>query len=550
MERVMPEFSQRSDDNARATVTEEATRRIAAAIICNPDFPAEHLLPRLAPIPHGTLEQQILLDYDLLTKLLWGAETYVREQVKKNNTAGIGTALSIMTFLGCMCVSLFVVSKQRQPEPQVMLIGGIVGFVIAAFVFRYFRSNINQLIADARADYLKDLMDGITPKAVEEFQKTIGRKNAIAWHDGSMDPNTIPVLVMLKNNDPFPGYGRHQARELFLCRPKADRTPSHADAEVLQAEVSQALIRMVGTTGIASVISGQVVLMDGDTLTKNSPWLESDEWDMLTRPPITLKAKDLVDIHERDPRASVRIYTCIQAVVPQYSMCLTFFVRTFLAGNSAACEVNVCTLGPPVHGWDFVRDKLRAHKREGRVKTFNEENTEEKRPEKLSHLGARLENVRFSVENSSMIFRNPMVLYKLDEIKPFDEDALKHEKTQVKAITKNSDLWPGLFTSTTNWREAYSLVFTEDFFGNTESRAILRTLFDRISRAALSSMKELNYDISDYQDDNGKFNINAEKIEQLVLGENVKVNNKKRKKDKDADNEAKPAANVGESGAA
>jgi len=74
-------------------------------------------------------------------------------------------------------------------------------------------------------------------------------------------------------------------------------------------------------------------------------------------------------------------------------------------------------------------------------------------------------------------------------------------------------------------------VFTSDFFGNTESRALLRTLFDRITRQALSTMKELQYDISDYQDDNGRFTINADKIEQLVMGEKVYVDPKKRKKD-------------------
>jgi len=70
-------------------------------------------------------------------------------------------------------------------------------------------------------------------------------------------------------------------------------------------------------------------------------------------------------------------------------MCLTFFVRTFIAGTSAACEVNVCTLGPPVADWDYIRDKLRIHRRESQPTVVNGPATSEVRAEQITKLGAR-----------------------------------------------------------------------------------------------------------------------------------------------------------------
>ncbi len=60
------------------------------------------------------------------------------------------------------------------------------------------------------------------------------------------------------------------------------------------------------------------------------------------------------------------------------------------------------------------------------------------------------------------------------------------------------------------WHEQPSITCTGDFFGNPESRALLRTLYDRICRSALGRLKELGFDVSDYQDASGKLAIRAD----------------------------------------
>jgi hypothetical protein len=126
-------------------------------------------------------------------------------------------------------------------------------------------------------------------------------------------------------------------------------------------------------------------------------------------------------------------------------------------------------------------------------------------------------------------------------MKPFDKKAHEHERKQVEKLVDSSERWAGLFTSMPNWREWNSLTFTRDFFGNVESRALLGTLYDRICRSALCRLKEAGYDISDYPDESGRFNIKSDLIEQLVIGEEIFVGRKsKKQKDADGDSKSRP----------
>jgi hypothetical protein len=109
------------------------------------------------------------------------------------------------------------------------------------------------------------------------------------------------------------------------------------------------------------------------------------------------------------------------------------------------------------------------------------------------------------------------------KIDPYDPEALEHEREEAERLQENSGYWAGIYTAQVSWRELHSSSFTNDFFGLTESRAILRTLYDRICRSALGRLKSLGYDISDYQDDSGKLTISTERIDQLVVGERVYV---------------------------
>jgi hypothetical protein len=276
----------------------------------------------------------------------------------------------------------------------------------------------------------------------------------------------------------------------------------------------------------------------------DSPWLrgvngEKTGFDLA--PPLFLSVDQAREVRSVDARVSARLYTCIQTIVPEYLMCVTFFIRTFQAGNSAACEINVSTLGPPSRDWDYIRTRLRVYNREQKKGQVDTEYSATRRGTK-THLGGLLMAVGNGLQNSPAVFTSSTRKADLLSLEAFDWEALRHEQDQASKIAENSEFWPGVYTGLVSWREKYSLTFTTDFFGNTESRAVLRTLYDRICRSALNRLKELRFDISDYQDESGRFSINSESIEQLVVGERVFVD----RKPKQADERKEAGGNAGE----
>lgn len=74
-----------------------------------------------------------------------------------------------------------------------------------------------------------------------------------------------------------------------------------------------------------------------------------------------------------------------------------------------------------------------------------------------------------------------------------------------------------------HWRETHSRELTDDYFGATESRAYLRALYERLVSASLDALKMHNFDISEYRDKDGRLQIHAEKIDNLMIGEKMVV---------------------------
>ena len=171
-------------------------------------------------------------------------------------------------------------------------------------------------------------------------------------------------------------------------------------------------------------------------------------------------------------------------------MCLTFFIRTFLAGNSAACEVNVSTLGPPSPDWDYVRNRLRVYDREqGTDKADGRPPSPS--PSRVTSLAVRLRIARFFLENRTWCSRTLPHGRRPEAQSVRQGGDRPRAQTGLERMVEKSGIWPGIHTGMTNWRELYSLTFTNDFFGNTESQAVLKTLYDRICRSALDQLKEL-----------------------------------------------------------
>jgi hypothetical protein len=514
-------------EEVRREITQEVTRLIAATALADSSFPRVEDLPRIARVPYHHLGHQVLLDHDKLAGILWGTVHEIQESYRSNPWRFIAPLVGLVLAAASILIGIFALSRAR--DPGFLPIPIIIGCLIALAVYRMLSPKIEKIAAEVRGRNLRLLLRGVDPSSAEQFRREkMAGNNLASWGDGAAENRQHPVIVLTSDSDPFPGYGRHQARELYVCRPDDAKEPPALSPEMLNDAVSGALVNMARNSGISCVSVGKVVLIDGRTLRRGSAWLGMDEDNPNAfSPPLFVPENRLFSAPWHDERASVRVYTCIQAIVPEYLMCVTFFVRTFLAGNSAACEVNVTTLGPPFRDWDYIRDRLRIHDREQGESRPNE--TAVPITAELTPLGTRLHLIGVYLEIGGMPFKNPGKMTGVMKIKAFDKAALVHEEWQAKRISEGSELWPGLYTRPVNWRENYSITFTTDFFGNTESRAILKTLYDRICRSALCQLKELGFDISDYQDESGRFTLQADSIEQLVVGERVFMEPKAKK---------------------
>ncbi|MBP8047973.1 MAG: hypothetical protein KAY64_04450, partial [Anaerolineales bacterium] len=51
----------------------------------------------------------------------------------------------------------------------------------------------------------------------------------------------------------------------------------------------------------------------------------------------------------------------------------------------------------------------------------------------------------------------------------------------------------------------------------------IKTLYQQISRTILDTFDSMGFDITDYRDREGKYSINAEKIDRLIIGEEIKI---------------------------
>ncbi|MGE5183624.1 MAG: hypothetical protein ACM31C_16245 [Acidobacteriota bacterium] len=114
------------------------------------------------------------------------------------------------------------------------------------------------------------------------------------------------------------------------------------------------------------------------------------------------------------------------------------------------------------------------------------------------------------------------------------------EANEAVELAEETDGWVGRYTVFPNYREGASLTVTRDFFGSAECRAAVRSIYDRISRSLLTELEQLGFDISAYRDDKGRWSINTDKIEQLVVGERITIAADNRRKATET-NAAKPA---------
>jgi hypothetical protein len=254
-------------ESARKWIRDEATRRIAAMCLADQAFPFTSEMPRVQPVPWNQLGHQVLFDYDQLTRILWGATLDIRAAVRRDKWTIIAPLVAAI-----LAASACLVGTWAVPPFGVWHI--LAAFVMGTTAYSILLPNVGKIATEIRSREILSLIEGVEPKSIARFTNEVRTKGPLAaWGDGQMDDERCPVLVMLDESAPFPGYGMHQARSLFVCRTQDEASQPQLLPEQLNEMVSSALIRMVRKSGVSCVSSGLVVLIDGRTLRKSSPWL-------------------------------------------------------------------------------------------------------------------------------------------------------------------------------------------------------------------------------------------------------------------------------------
>ncbi len=537
---------QKTMSSSRARMTDEVTRLVAALTLADSNFPNASLLPRIASVPCNNLQHQVLVDYEKLCSILWGATDEIKDRIERDKQKLRFSPPRILLSAVCAVVAAlaapyFLPAVFPFYFPLNMLLAGLVVGLAVLFVIP---PNVGRLAAEVRARNLEQLLHGRFPACAAKFEQKTNEKELAVWGDGKITSHASPILAVTNDDEPFPGFGRHQARQIFVCRPKNNDSCPATSLSDLDEAVTSSIAKIGEDSGIADVFCGRAIVIDGRSLRKDSRWLTSGKTICDRRPMLDSGSFDYESVLLFDPDASARVFFCIQVLVPEFMMCTTFFVRPFFAGNSAACEVSVSTLGPPTPDWNYVRERLQLYEQEkdkkdpsaaiAGAKSRNEifrallDWIPDAMPvptakHKESALGGTLRNIRSNIENRETPFlktRRPRDIERLDA---FGQEELDHEKEEMRRIAEHTEMWPGVFTGMPNWREWNSLTFTADFFGNTEARALVQTLYDRIGRSVLTAIEDLGFETKDYRDDAGRLTINTDKIDQMVVGERVHV---------------------------
>lgn len=515
------EFSESDDSNISLTQvkkneeSEEYTKRLtyllSAGIIVHSKFPSKEILPKAKPLPFANFGHNVLFDYSLFVQILSSVVNEIRAIAEKWSKKILVRRLFVI--VPGMILLIATISLESFFVSALIV---VLSLLLAFFSTKGFSEKASDEIADLRAEYIYDLLSGEWNPSNENGICLVNKEDDYVFGDGKLDGHMVPVLTVCDEN-PFPGYGRMQAENIFVCRPKKKVTK---DANEINETVCNHISETINNLGIDGVTIGEIIVLHGDSLYSDSAWL--DEY---RAPVLWLSKNKIEDIEAVDERASVRRYYAAQIIFPDYDTAATFFIRIFKAGNSLSCQIAVSTLGPLAIKQSYILSKLAGYEIE-----VDESSTISK---------PVLDNSNWPIELSILreIFfeENPFVreysLSILKDLDLYDEEKISNQEDingdSYQRLLDESVMWPGYHWPQTNWREDISYTFTTDYFGRPEAISSVKTLYDQISRAILDKFDDIGFDISDYRSGDGKYLINADKIDQIIVGEKINVDQSK-----------------------
>jgi len=516
-----PPLKKNSDDDlnqVKNRMTTRFTQFIAAQYIADPHFPDIGHLPSLKPFPFTTFGHQPRLDYRKLQYALWGVITQIRSITK--NWARFSPLLTGAIFVATILIWVGIENNTRAKEIEALVIAAI--FLGGSLAGKYFFGrSVLKKVANVRARALERLLQGKWDESVPINNSKLIDATVKFVGSGNIDGSALPVVTIKSASQPFPGFGRLQSEESYLCRPN---TNSIAKPDVASELADNILIHVktqLSASGIKNITFGKIVVIHASTLRLDSPWLDREK-----RPRLFVEQTRIETYKKEDSAASVREYFVIEVLFEEFMTTAYFFFRPFLAGNAAACHLAVCTLGPPVTTIDHLEKVLMQYKL-----SKSNKNTPQLNRDTLQNEKPEIRDINLI---RSILFDKKEFQSRLD-YKSIKDNTIKNlyhlnykqqnefEKNYNGIVAENN-FWPGMsIINSPNTREENSLTFTTDFFGRTESIASVKALYDQISRAILDAIKENGFDVSDYSDNEGNYTIKADKIDNLVVGEHIYI---------------------------
>lgn len=492
-------------------VSERFTRLLAASTISDPDFPSEKLLPRMTAIPFNNLGHQALVDQRLLGKLLWNT-FYDLKNEKSSVRATKQILISIFSGLTAFVLLALV---------ELEIAGFFAGGIAAWFAFYLASDPFPKRAAKIKAARAVQIIDRAENSENSGFD--LSKTELAVAGTGTLSPANTQVFFSDAVDRRFPGLGWTNVEELFVCPTKTLTTDPPADSNAMAQIVCNAVKSLSSDVRAGTISSGWAVVVDSRTVGKDSSWLDGAHRPLLEvdNPPNS----ELLQNDRRDPLVSARTFFGTQVLLPEHLTLVTIFVRPFMASTSAAFEMVVMTLGPPISDEKQVRTVVRNHNGESNEKNVDKSNEVRSKALGSQNMGhaPKLKAVSELLQRIEDPFLVKSDYSILDTLKWFDVEGHKQERAEAEKLNEATDIWIGRFLAEPNWREANSLVMTSDFFGRTECRAVIRALYDQVARRVLEALDQHGFDISRYKDSTGQWNISVEKIDQMVVGEKISV---------------------------
>lgn len=486
-------------------IRREVTRLIAAGLLASKDFFRSNL-PLVSAVPHHHIGHFLFADYRRVCLIVWGTALDMRDiasSLQEEANSPIKWIASVAVFSLGLIMSMAFSSSTEAGVLAGVLIGGIAAWVTFAVTSNIINAahkrRLNADLAAIRVRDLTALVSGFEPQSAARAETKIPKAMMGPWGKGDLDNAMCPVLVASNDTDPFPGFGWLRQSQVFTCRPKEEGRRRGSGRLDTTAKIDARLNKLASDLELP-IEFGHVVVVHGHSITRGSRWLDEAGRPIRAMKKASFELHDAVrgEVEVHDPRASARLYSVVQIIMDKYMTCVTFFVRSFMLGDSVAFEVCVCTLGPPKFTWTDIKRRLDEHVRKA-------ESTDDFVREHL-----------FSDEDISAIKALDPTQWTGRGSFGFLETTL----ALIATLQTHGDEWPGKYLTVPNWREVHSEPMTNDFFGRTECVATVRVVYDRICRAILDALEEGGFDVSDYRDKNGHL-INIGRVDQWV---NVETN--------------------------